>query len=288
MPTLSSTNLNLYRQKTFRLSDSLRLRQKEQAIDYVKERGFIFFWPTKGITFPSLWTAVAGDRPVPDEHDDPGHITWGWKDELIDKRVWYYARVLKHRNTFISLDDLPYFYALSPNYGDPDTDYLIQYEEGTFPQEAKLVYEALLKEGQLDTLSLRKAAHLAGSESTGRFNKALDILQQEFKILPVRIAQAGAWNYAFVYELTHRFFPDLIADAGPISEFDARRKLTLRYLRSLGAAVEKDITRMFGWRPIDVAHTLETLAADKKIVRDVQVDESAIRMAAIPELVQQD
>ena len=53
---------------------------------------------------PSLWVAVAGDRPVPDEHDDPGHVTWGWKDGLLGKRRWYYGRVLRKRNTFISLD----------------------------------------------------------------------------------------------------------------------------------------------------------------------------------------
>ncbi|MCK7520523.1 MAG: hypothetical protein MZV64_23930 [Ignavibacteriales bacterium] len=51
-----------------------------QASTFVNRRGFVFFWPISGIDLPSLWTAVAGDRPVADKHDDPGHITWGWKD----------------------------------------------------------------------------------------------------------------------------------------------------------------------------------------------------------------
>ena len=42
----------------------------------------------KGIAFPSLWTAVAGDRPFADEHDDPGHVTWGWKDTAPGQRIW--------------------------------------------------------------------------------------------------------------------------------------------------------------------------------------------------------
>ena len=92
------------------------------------------------------------------DHDDPGHRTWGWKDDSLGKKYWYYAKLLRHRATFVSLDMIPNFYALSPNYGDPFQDYLMQYEEGKLTQESKLVYEALIKEGALDTLSLKKAA----------------------------------------------------------------------------------------------------------------------------------
>ncbi len=66
---------------------------------------------------PSLWTAVAGDRPVADKHDDPGHITWGWKYKALGKKIWYYAKTLRKKATMISLEIAPYFYALSENYG---------------------------------------------------------------------------------------------------------------------------------------------------------------------------
>ncbi|MBK9210977.1 MAG: hypothetical protein IPL71_22930 [Anaerolineales bacterium] len=56
-----------------------------QGIDLLQRARFIYFWPIKGIDLPSLWTAVAGDRPVADKHDDPGHITWGWKDNASIK-----------------------------------------------------------------------------------------------------------------------------------------------------------------------------------------------------------
>jgi hypothetical protein len=285
MATISKQSLESYRRGTFRLNPGQTLASKEVAIDYVNERGFIFFWPIKGIDLPSLWTAVAGDRPVPDEHDDPGHITWGWKDELLDKKVWYYARVLRHRNTLISLQALPYFYALSPNYGDPEIDYLDQYQEGALPQEAKLVYEALLQEGALDSVSLRKTAHLAGSESTSRFNKALDILQNEFKILPVRVAQAGAWKYAFVYELTHRFFPDLIEEARPIGEWDARRYLAMCYLNSVGAIQERDLVKLFGWRSMDAQRTLASLQKEGKVLLDAEMENFPGKYAVLPNLV---
>ena len=80
MNTIPLAKLDAYRAQTFRTSTGSELKTPQQAIQYVNERGFIFFWPVKNFVFPSLWSAVAGNRPVADEHDDPGHVTWGWKE----------------------------------------------------------------------------------------------------------------------------------------------------------------------------------------------------------------
>ena len=170
---INSDKLQKYRDKTFCFLPRNRLRNKQDAIDFVNNRGAVFFWPIKGIDFPSLWGGVAGDRNVPNNHDDPAHVTWGWKDDLLGKKVWFYAKILRQKSTIISLDLVPNFYALSPNYGDPEEDYMISYEEGVLSSEEKLVYEALLDNGAMDTLSLRKAANLSSTENTSRFNRAL-------------------------------------------------------------------------------------------------------------------
>lgn len=285
MPNLTQQHLTDYRRNTFRLDPARRLRSKEEAVQFVNERGFIFFWPIKGVLLPNLWTAVAGDRPVADEHDDPGHITWGWKDNLLDKRVWYYGRILRRRNSILSLDMLPFFYALSPNYGDPDEDYLLQYEQGLLTQESKLVYEALLKEGPLDSISLRRAARLASPENTSRFNRALDSLQFEFKVLPTGVAEAGAWRYAFIYDLTHRYYPNLVEQAGPISEPAARQELLDVYYRSLGAASRQEAGKLFGWRPEDLERTFKTLIDRNILVDQVLLENSTGPVAALAELV---
>ena len=88
MPSLDLKKLNSYRAQTFRLPPARRVASPKAALDYVNARGFIYFWPIKGIEFPSLWTAVAGNRVVADKHDDPGHITWGWKDRALGKKIW--------------------------------------------------------------------------------------------------------------------------------------------------------------------------------------------------------
>ena len=250
----------------------------------MNERGFVSFWPNRDVLLPSLWAAVAGDRPVPDEHDDPGHITWGWKDSLLGQRRWYYARVLRRRNTMISLEAVPYFYALSENYGDPEEDYLFQYEQGRLSLGAKAVYEALLREGPLDTLALRRAARLASPESNSRFNRALEDLQVDFKILPVGISDAGAWHYAFRYDLTARHFPEIPEKARFIGEDQARQKLAELYWRSLGAAPVSEYLKLFGWKPEMAMKVLDEMVAGQFLVRNLQEDNRPAEWAALGNL----
>jgi hypothetical protein len=176
---LTCRKLDSFREKTFHIRPGTRVQSFAEAVDFINERGFAFFWPVKDYQLPSLWTAHTGKMTVPMNHDDPGHRTWQWKDDSLDKKVWYYAHILRHRATIVSLEAIPYFYALSPNYGDPEQDYLIQYEEGNLTQESKLIYEALIKEGPLDRISLRRAAHLTSTNAEQLFNKALDDLQSE-------------------------------------------------------------------------------------------------------------
>jgi hypothetical protein len=266
MPTLDLKKLNSHRTKTYRLSMLSRVASPKAAQQFIDERGFIYFWPIKGIELPSLWTAVAGNRVVADKHDDPGHITWGWKDGALGKKTWYYAKVLRKKATMISLNIAPYFYALSENYGSPEEDYLLAYEEGRLSQASKQVYEALLKEGALNTIDLRGAAKLMNARDS-EFNKALEILQADFKILPVGVAEAGAWKYSFIYEIVPRHYPDLPEQARHIGEGEARAKLTGLYFDSVGAAQQREVEKLFGWRKELIARTLNRLVENRKLVR---------------------
>jgi hypothetical protein len=272
MPTLDLKKLNSHRTKTYRLSMLSRVSSPRAARQFVNDRGFIYFWPIKGIELPSLWMAVAGNRVVADKHDDPGHITWRWKDNALGKKVWYYAKVLRKKATMISLDVVPYFYALSENYGSPEEDYLLAYEEGRLSQAAKQVYEALLKEGALNTIDLRSAAKLMNARDS-EFGKALEFLQTDFKILPVGVAEAGAWKYSFIYEIVPRHYPDLPERARPIGEGDARTRLTELYFQSVGAAQERDVEKLFGWRKELVTRTLNRLVEKQLLAQAKHPDQ---------------
>ncbi len=266
MSTIDLKKLEAHRARTFRLPPSPRVTSPKAALDFINTRGFIYFWPIKGIDMPSLWTAVAGNRVVADKHDDPGHITWGWKDRALGKRTWYYAKILRKKATMISLDVAPYFYALSENFGSPEEDYLLAYEEGRLPQSAKQVYEVLLNEGSLNTIDLRRAAKLTNAKES-EFNKALELLQADFKILPIGVAKAGAWKYAFIYEIVPRHYPDLPERARMIGEREARTKLTELYFESVGAAQERDLNKLFGWQKELAARTIASLVEKRHLVQ---------------------
>ena len=286
MSSIPTNSLEAYRLDTFCLSSTKRVKTRAQAINFAKRRGFIFFWPIKDILLPSLWVAVAGDRPVADAHDDPGHVTWGWKDGLLGKQRWYYAKVIRKKSTIISLDSAPHFYALSENYGSPEEDYLVQYMQGRMTQEAKAVYETLLSEGPLDTITLRHAARLSSKENESRFNRALTDLQADFKLLPVGTSQAGGWRYSFVYDLVHRHFPDLPEKAHLITETEARQHLLQRYLLSVGAVARRDIPKIFRWSNQYIDHALDLLVDSGLIVRHLQHGEQSDEWIALSKLLE--
>jgi hypothetical protein len=256
-----------FRAYTFGYQPKSKVRTRDEAIRYVNTRGYIYFWPINGIVLPSLWSAVAGDRPVPSEHDDPGNITWDWKDSLLGKHVWYYGKILRKKATIISMEIAPYFYALSENYGSPEDDYLTIYEQGRMTQEAKAVYEAVLERGPVDTITLRKLSHLTSHDSESRFNKALTDLQADFKIMPVEVVDAGSWHYAFAYDIVARYEPSLLENARFVGELDAHHKLIELYFLSVGAAQDRDLTRLFGWKLGDIRLAIDRLVQDD-ILRD--------------------
>lgn len=266
MPTLDLTRLQAHRARTFNLPPVKPLSTPAQALRFVNARGFIYFWPISGIDLPSLWTAVAGARPVADEHDDPGHVTWRWKDDALGRRIWYYGKILRRKATLISLAAVPYFYALSKNYGAPEEDYLIAYREGRLTQAAKQIYEALLENGALHTIDLRRAARLVNAKES-EFNKGLEQLQADFKILPIGVAEAGAWRYSHIYEIVPRHFPNLPEQARTISESQARTKLLELYFASVGAAQLRDVVKLFGWPKEIAERTVNKLVEKRELAK---------------------
>jgi hypothetical protein len=266
MRQIDLKKLRAHRARTFNLPPAKRVSTPAQALTFVNARGFVYFWPIKGIDLPSLWTAVAGDRPVADKHDDPGHITWGWKDNALDKKIWYYGKILRGKATMISLEIAPYFYALSENYGEPEEDYLIAYREGRLPQAAKQVYEALLEKGAMHTIDLRKEAKLSNAKDS-EFNKALEYLQRDFKILPVGVAQAGAWKYSHIYAITTNHFPELSEQARMITESQARAKLLELYFNLVGAAQWSDVNKIFGWGSDVTKRAVGKMLENEKLIQ---------------------
>jgi hypothetical protein len=272
--TLTLDEIKRQREFNYRRTPERRVRTLEEARAFIEEVGFCHFWPIKGIELPNLFHAIAGRvRPVPDEHGDPdGSRCWGWKDHALDKKWWYYGKLLRRRATLVSLAELPYFYAISENYGSLD-DYLQEYADGLMTAEAKAIYEALLEHGPLDTIRLRREARMSAQSAKSRFERALVELQVGLKVVPVGVAESGAWRYAFVYELLLRWFPDVSERARQIGRGEARPALVSRYLDNVVAADRKMIGKVFHvlkWTPAELNRTITALF-EEGAVREVQV-----------------
>ena len=154
------------------------------------------------------------------------------------------------------------------------TDFQAEYEDGKMTAEAKAVYEAILENGPLDTVRLRREARMSAESAKSRFDRALVELQVGLKVLPIGVARTGAWNYAFTYELFQRWFPEVPEQARAIKRSEARRVLVQRYLDNVVATDRKMIAKVFHvlkWTSRELEWTITALLEEGKI-QEVEIE----------------
>lgn len=269
MTSIPIERVQALREHNFRRTEARRVKSPSGAERFVRDVGFCHFWPIQGFEIPNLFHAIAGRRrDVPSAHDDPDlSRCWRWKDDALGRRRWYYAKLIGRRATMVSLETLPVFYALSPNYGGED-DYVHEYEAGRLSREARAVYEAIRDGGPMDTVRLRREARLASDSAKAGFERALVELQMGMRLVPVGVAEAGAWRYAFVYDLPTRHIPELEAQAAAWSRSDARAELVARLVDNVVVASRREIARVFAvlrWTERELDGTLKRLTEGQRL-----------------------
>lgn len=266
-PLLTLSQANALRDGRYRRKPNLRLRNAQDIRGFVDDVGLCLLFPVQNIEMPNVYQAVCGRAADTDTtlRDANIGLTWNTKDQALDKRWWYYGKLIKGKATLVSLPLMPSVYALSENYGDLN-DYLQEYEEGTLSADAKNIYEALLREGPMHAIALKRKVNLYGDEVKGKFDKAISELQTGLKILPVGVAEAGAWRYAFIYDLFARWLPDVPPAAREITRSQARVNLLERHLHNVIYAPSKDIARIFGWKKADAEAAITTLIEQSKAI----------------------
>ena len=98
------------------------------------------------------------------------------------------------------------------------------------------------------------------------------------------VADAGAWHYAFIYDIVARHYPELPDQAHPIRENEARLKLVEIYFRSLGAAQVSELTRLFGWRLADANRAVQALEEAGIVTRGLEVENRPGEWVGLSEL----
>ncbi len=259
---LTLIQANARRDRRYCRRPNLRLRNVEDIRRFVADVGLCLLFPVQTIEIPNIYQAVCGRASDTDTslRDANISLTWNTKDHALDKRWWYYGKLVKGKATLVSLELFSSFYALSENYGGLD-DYLIEYEAGTLSADAKNIYEALLNEGRLHAIDLKRKVGLYGDERKGKFDKAINELQSGLKILPVGVAEAGAWRYAFIYDLLPRWLPDVPTQARAISRSQARLNILSRHLHNVVYATPRELSRIFGWKSAETQATIDAWVA---------------------------
>jgi uncharacterized protein YcaQ len=228
---------------------------------------------------------VAGDRPVPNNHDDPGHITWRWKDDLLGKKKWFYAKILRRKSTIISLKLIPYFFALSQSVHESLGDITFLYQQGKISAEEKQIYKALTISGPLDTITLRNQSNLSASGSASIFNRSLESLQRDFRIMPSGISKNGRWKHAYIFQTVQNELPKLIEQSVRINKEDAFTTILRSYFRSNGAGTAKEIQKLFGWREHDIHKAINSLISTGEIIQAFANEGKEKGIFAIPDLI---
>jgi hypothetical protein len=274
VPTFTPDSLAQARAVRYRQQPDLKVRTEDEALEFLDEAGLCLLFSANNIELPSLWGALCGeDRPLPKHHDSRElGFAWRWKDSLPIEGKVLYGKFLRKRPVFISLKLAPFFYALSPNYGDPAEDYMEDYLDGRLTVEAKQVYEALLELGALPTSRLRREAGLSGKSNASRFDRALAELQMDFRITKVAISDANRWSYCYVYDVLPRHFDQITHEARAIGGQKARETILLAYLKTVVAITPRQVSSLFGWTPNDVDRLAHKLAGAGQLHRDISIE----------------
>ena len=119
-----------------------------------------------------------------------------------------------------------------------------------------------------------------------KFNMKMNFRINDFKILPVGVAEAGAWKYSFIYEIVSRHFPGLPERARTIGEREARTKLIELYIESVGAAQEGDVHKLFGWKK-DLTTRAITGLVEKRMVVESEYPKQKGKWLALPKLAKE-
>ena len=252
--------LEAQRDRRFRRTAALRVRNERQALAFVEDVGFCstFYCFPEGV--PCLWEAVAG-RPRPrwprrSHHDAAIGRTWELKDTLPARQRVYYGKLLKGRPLLVALDVFPAFYALVRGR-QRARDYRTEYEAGHMSQTAHRLMEALVREHPQYTRDLRANTFMLGPHRTREFERAMAELQQGLWI--VKTEERYEPTFSYRWDLLEAWLPETVAAGRRVSRERALEHLIARYARAAIFTRERLLQRLFSCPAADVARAVGRL-----------------------------
>jgi hypothetical protein len=117
---------------------------------------------------------------------------------------------------------------------------------------------------------------MSAESAKSRFDRALVELQVGLKVLPIGVAETGAWRYSFIYEILQRHYPELPEQARQISRSQAQRTLILQYLKNTVCVDRRIVAKVFhvlNWTPSELSQVINALIQEK-LIQEIAVSDS--------------
>jgi len=280
-PVVTLDSLERHRDRTFRRLLNRRVTSDRAALAFINEVGFGTAF-TAGIGVPCLREAIEGMRepPLPEhiQHDRAIMMTWNLKDTLAAKRLAYYGKVLGGRPSFIALDLLGAFLRLRVAPGG----HRALFERGMLSQCARLVMDALARQGPADTKTLKRLSGYAQPRMRPAFDNAMRELQAHF--LAVKIEERYD-PFTYVWDTVARQWPEAIRESRALSPTAAAYRIVRRHIEVAGFCTERSAARVLGVEPRFVAGAIRRLVRERRAVSGVRLDRISGQHAVLTELL---
>lgn len=269
---LDLAQLERERDYTFRRTLSRRVRGETSGVRFVEEVGFCTAF-SRRLNLPCLWVAICGQRnprmPVHTHHDYGIGLTWQLKDSLPEKKLVFYARVLRRLPTLISLEFLPCFYRLfAPLFDERETaapGMTARIPMGAVSLTARGILDRLRTHPAQSTAQLRMNAYYGErAMNKAAFEKAIAELQQKF--LVVRTEAQYDPKFTYIWDLFERQYHGAVRAAARLSRDEALDRVLARYFSVVRYARPADIHSLFGLHSFETHRALKRLT-DAGVIR---------------------
>ena len=263
MESISIDDLARMRHSRYRQTSDTCCRTEKDALDFVNELGFCWFIDSSEADLPNVRKgSVEAYRKSPGGPLDA--VTW-WdlKHTLSGRKDCYYAKVLRGRGTFISWECFPLFYAA---YGS-GSDYQDDYRKGILSREEKRILDLIAQYPEISSRDLRKKFGPIGKDVTRAMDRALQNLQETFRITVAGGSLEG-WSLHYWALVQDWVSPAYVSKRIDLAA--AKKELVLRYVRMAIAASVGDIAWVFRWKRKEVASLIDDLFREDR-VREIEI-----------------
>ena len=230
----------------------------EEAQHFAQRLGIVSVFSDKIV--PSLATAIyTNDLPNQFEADQR---VWDFAHSLMSEKKVYYGRLLKFRNTVISMKLLPCFVKINTI-----PDYKELYREGSLSKIAKSIMELLVKSEPLMTIQIKGRLRTYKKMHKKALENALKELQENFLICcSGKIAHCKCrWRFS-LWTRTPKWIPDAVkSKAQQLSRKVAMRKIIEKFVYTTVLTSERTIARFFAW-PLNEVKTVVKSMVEKELI----------------------